>query len=178
MSLEIADGEIDEFADLARHELAAWINQRDRDVAIEHRVFAEDLHEGAGAQLVLPPTSSVDAAAARLAQLRHGGRTPLAEGLTARGWEIEDVTAYRTVRAAPPAAEIREMIKTGGFDAVCFTSSSTVRNLVGIAGKPHARTLIACIGPRTAENPLPADVAGKPAQVHLQGEKLLLQPLT
>ena len=30
---------------------------------------------------------------------------------------------------------------------------------------------------RTAENPLPADVAGKPAQVYLQGEKLLLQPL-
>lgn len=75
----------------------------------------------------------------------------LAEGLRERGWEIEDVTAYRTVRAAPPAANIREMIKTGGFDAVCFTSSSTVRNLVGIAGKPHARTLVACIGPKTAE---------------------------
>lgn len=30
---------------------------------------------------------------------------------------------------------------------------------------------------RTAENPLPAEVAGKPAQVYLQGEKLLLQPL-
>jgi septum site-determining protein MinC len=30
---------------------------------------------------------------------------------------------------------------------------------------------------RTAENPLPADVAAKPAQVYLQGEKLLLQPL-
>ncbi|OBI08021.1 bifunctional uroporphyrinogen-III C-methyltransferase/uroporphyrinogen-III synthase [Mycolicibacter heraklionensis] len=75
----------------------------------------------------------------------------LAEGLRERGWEIEDVTAYRTVRAAPPPAAIREMIKTGGFDAVCFTSSSTVRNLVGIAGKPHARTLVACIGPKTAE---------------------------
>jgi uroporphyrinogen III methyltransferase/synthase len=75
----------------------------------------------------------------------------LAEGLRERGWEIEDVTAYRTVRAAPPPANIREMIKTGGFDAVCFTSSSTVRNLVGIAGKPHARTLVACIGPKTAE---------------------------
>jgi len=75
----------------------------------------------------------------------------LAEGLRDRGWEIEDVTAYRTVRAAPPAAATREMIKTGGFDAVCFTSSSTVRNLVGIAGKPHARTIIACIGPKTAE---------------------------
>ncbi len=75
----------------------------------------------------------------------------LAEGLRKRGWEIEDVTAYRTVRAAPPPAETREMIKSGGFDAVCFTSSSTVRNLVGIAGKPHARTIVACIGPKTAE---------------------------
>ena len=75
----------------------------------------------------------------------------LAEGLRDRGWEIDDVTAYRTVRAAPPPAQTREMIKTGGFDAVCFTSSSTVRNLVGIAGKPHARTIVACIGPKTAE---------------------------
>jgi uroporphyrinogen III methyltransferase/synthase len=74
----------------------------------------------------------------------------LAEGLRARGWEIDDVTAYRTVRAAPPAAEIRDAIKSGGFQAVCFTSSSTVRNLVGIAGKPHNRTVVACIGPQTA----------------------------
>ncbi len=75
----------------------------------------------------------------------------LAEGLRERGWEIDDVTAYRTVRAAPPAAPIREAIKAGGFDAVCFTSSSTVRNLVGIAGKPHARSIVACLGPKTAE---------------------------
>ncbi len=71
--------------------------------------------------------------------------------LTELGWEAEDVTAYRTVRAAPPAAEIREAIKGGGFDAVLFTSSSTVRNLVGIAGKPHAITAIAVIGPQTAK---------------------------
>ena len=37
------------------------------------------------------------------------------------------------------------------FDAVCFTSSSTVKNLVGIAGKPHTRTIIACIGPMAAQ---------------------------
>jgi uroporphyrinogen III methyltransferase/synthase len=74
----------------------------------------------------------------------------LAAGLRERGWEIDDVTAYRTVRAAPPAAEIRDAIKSGGFQAVCFTSSSTVRNLVGIAGKPHARTIVAVIGPQTA----------------------------
>jgi uroporphyrinogen III methyltransferase / synthase len=75
----------------------------------------------------------------------------LVAGLVERGWEVDDVTAYRTVRAAPPAAPIREAIKTGGYDAVVFTSSSTVRNLVGIAGKPHAATVIACIGPATAK---------------------------
>ncbi|MFD4243055.1 putative cobaltochelatase [Streptomyces sp. NPDC058525] len=36
---------------------------------------------GATAELALPPTSSVDAAAARLEQLPTGGRTPLAAGL-------------------------------------------------------------------------------------------------
>ncbi|MEU1527593.1 uroporphyrinogen-III synthase [Nocardia rhamnosiphila] len=93
----------------------------------------------------------------------------LAEGLRERGWEIDDVTAYRTVRASPPPAETREMIKTGGFDAVLFTSSSTVRNLVGIAGKPHARTIVACIGPKTAETAvefgLRVDVQPEVAQV-------------
>jgi uroporphyrinogen III methyltransferase/synthase len=75
----------------------------------------------------------------------------LVAGLVELGWEVDDVTAYRTVRAAPPPAKIREAIKGGQFDAVVFTSSSTVRNLVGIAGKPHATTVVACIGPQTAK---------------------------
>ncbi len=75
----------------------------------------------------------------------------LVAGLVELGWEVDDVTAYRTVRAAPPPAPVREAIKTGLFDAVVFTSSSTVRNLVGIAGKPHAGTVIAAIGPATAK---------------------------
>ncbi|WP_256841565.1 uroporphyrinogen-III synthase [Ornithinimicrobium cryptoxanthini] len=74
----------------------------------------------------------------------------LVAGLIEMGWEVDDVTAYRTVRAAPPAAPVRDAIKGGAFDAVCFTSSSTVRNLVGIAGKPHPNTVVACIGPATA----------------------------
>ncbi len=75
----------------------------------------------------------------------------LVAGLQATGWEVDDVTAYRTVRAAPPPAPVRDAIKSGAFDAVLFTSSSTVRNLVGIAGKPHPSTVIACIGPATAK---------------------------
>jgi uroporphyrinogen III methyltransferase / synthase len=73
----------------------------------------------------------------------------LVAGLKELGWQVDDVTAYRTVRAAPPPAETREALKGGGFDAVLFTSSSTVRNLVGIAGKPHDTTVLACIGPQT-----------------------------
>ncbi|QWC86094.1 uroporphyrinogen-III synthase [Nocardioidaceae bacterium] len=75
----------------------------------------------------------------------------LVAGLIDLGWEVDDVTAYRTVRAAPPPAPTREAIKSGKFDAVVFTSSSTVRNLVGIAGKPHPSTIIAVIGPATAK---------------------------
>jgi uroporphyrinogen III methyltransferase/synthase len=91
----------------------------------------------------------------------------LVAGLVDLGWECDDVTAYRTVRAAPPPAPVRDAIKSGKFDAVVFTSSSTVRNLVGIAGKPHASTVIAVIGPATAktaeEHGLRVDVlASKP----------------
>ncbi|WP_165858001.1 uroporphyrinogen-III synthase [Corynebacterium alimapuense] len=93
----------------------------------------------------------------------------LVDGLLESGWEVDDVVAYRTVRAAPPSAEIRELIKSGGFDAVCFTSSSTVKNLVGIAGKPHQRTVIGCIGPMTAatakEMGLRVDVVPEVAEV-------------
>ena len=91
----------------------------------------------------------------------------LVAGLVDLGWECDDVTAYRTVRATPPPAPVRDAIKSGKFDAVVFTSSSTVRNLVGIAGKPHPSTMIAVIGPATAktaeEHGLRVDVmAAKP----------------
>ncbi|MEV6108452.1 uroporphyrinogen-III synthase [Streptomyces sp. NPDC051940] len=100
----------------------------------------------------------------------------LVAGLKELGWEVDDVTAYRTVRASPPPAETREAIKGGGFDAVLFTSSSTVRNLVGIAGKPHNVTVIACIGPATAktaeEHGLRVDVLAPEPSVHALAEAL------
>ncbi len=94
----------------------------------------------------------------------------LVAGLIDLGWECDDVTAYRTVRATPPPAPTRDAIKTGKFDAVVFTSSSTVRNLVGIAGKPHPSTIIAVIGPATAktaeEHGLRVDVLAPKPDVH------------
>ncbi|MCW2799863.1 MAG: bifunctional uroporphyrinogen-III C-methyltransferase/uroporphyrinogen-III synthase [Aeromicrobium sp.] len=100
----------------------------------------------------------------------------LVAGLIDLGWEVDDVTAYRTVRAAPPPAPTREAIKTGKFDAVMFTSSSTVRNLVGIAGKPHTSTIIACIGPATAktaeEHGLRVDVLAESPSVEVLADAL------
>ena len=72
-------------------------------------------------------------------------------GLTPISRTALDCAAPPVITAAPPPPEIRDAIKSGRFDAVLFTSSSTVRNLVGIAGKPHASTVIACIGPATAK---------------------------
>ncbi len=100
----------------------------------------------------------------------------LAAGLIDMGWEVDDVTAYRTVRAAPPPADTRDAIKSGRFDAVVFTSSSTVRNLVGIAGKPHATTIVACIGPATAktaeEHGLRVDVLAPEPSVEVLADAL------
>lgn len=100
----------------------------------------------------------------------------LVAGLLELGWEVDDVTAYRTVRAAPPPAPTREAIKSGKFDSVLFTSSSTVRNLVGIAGKPHASTIIACIGPATAktaeEHGLRVDVLAEQPSVEVLADAL------
>ncbi|MBI1722411.1 MAG: uroporphyrinogen-III synthase [Gemmatimonadetes bacterium] len=70
-------------------------------------------------------------------------RKALADGLRARGAEVVEVAAYRTVAsgAPPPALE--------GVDAITFTSSSTVRHFVE-SGADFGRAKIVCIGPVTA----------------------------
>ncbi|HEU0130545.1 MAG TPA: uroporphyrinogen-III C-methyltransferase [Mycobacteriales bacterium] len=93
----------------------------------------------------------------------------LVTAVKAKGWAVDEVTAYRTVRAQPPADEVKAAVRNGDVDAVVFTSSSTVRNLVALCGKPHERTLIAAIGPQTAaaarEAGLRVDVESKVASV-------------
>ena len=55
----------------------------------------------------------------------------LIAGLQEMGWEVDDVTAYRTVRAAPPPAPVRDAIKNGTFDAVVFTSGGVIAAVCG-----------------------------------------------
>ncbi|MGH3785279.1 MAG: magnesium chelatase subunit D family protein [Pseudonocardiaceae bacterium] len=73
---------------------------------------------GTEAQLVLPPTSAVDAAAARLCALRTGGRTPLAAGL------LRSAQVLAAERLRDPARRALLVVLTdgrathGGVDAV------------------------------------------------------------
>lgn len=71
-------------------------------------------------------------------------------GLRAKGWAPHDVVAYRTVAAPPPSDEVRRSFAAGEVDAVVFTSSSTVRNLVALLGPPAESVVVAAIGPKTA----------------------------
>ncbi|MDQ0931910.1 putative cobaltochelatase [Streptomyces turgidiscabies] len=63
---------------------------------------------GAGAEVALPPTSSVDAAAARLESLPTGGRTPLGAGLL----KAHDV--LRVERLRDPARRALVVVVTDG----------------------------------------------------------------
>ncbi len=60
------------------------------------------------------------------------------------------------------------------------------RALAGVHGNHDARIFCTCLEPelisiagiyRTTENPLPADVIGKPVQIRLADEKLMIEPL-
>jgi magnesium chelatase subunit D len=72
---------------------------------------------GAAAEVVLPPTSSVDAAAARLDALPTGGRTPLAEGLL-RVAEVLRVESIRDPLRQPLLVVVTDGRATHGADAV------------------------------------------------------------
>ncbi|MBB4933314.1 magnesium chelatase subunit D [Lipingzhangella halophila] len=63
---------------------------------------------GHGAELALPPTSSVDAGARRLRELRTGGRTPLAAGL------LRSAEALRVERVRDPQRRPLLVVVTDG----------------------------------------------------------------
>ncbi|MBD0709953.1 MULTISPECIES: putative cobaltochelatase [unclassified Streptomyces] len=68
---------------------------------------------GRDADLALPPTSSVDAAAARLGQLPTGGRTPLAAGLL-KAREVLRVERLRDPSRRPLLVVVTDGRATGG----------------------------------------------------------------
>ncbi|WP_432558683.1 putative cobaltochelatase [Granulicoccus sp. GXG6511] len=88
---------------------------------------------GADAELLLPPTSSVEAAATRLSEMPHGGRTPLAEGLW-RAAETLRLERIRDPRRRPLLVVITDGRATAGPDAL--TRAYTVADLIRGTGVP------------------------------------------
>jgi uroporphyrinogen III methyltransferase/synthase len=77
----------------------------------------------------------------------EGARPTLADGLRAKGWAVDVRTAYRTV-----AADLDDgaRARLAAADAVTFTSSSTVTNVVGAAGLDALPPVAVSIGPVTS----------------------------
>nr|WP_157530263.1 VWA domain-containing protein [Microtetraspora niveoalba] len=83
---------------------------------------------GPGAELVLPPTSSVEAGAARLRELPTGGRTPLADGLR-RAAEVLRVERMRDPSRRPLLVVVTDGRATAGGDV-----AGAAARLAGTAG--------------------------------------------
>jgi uroporphyrinogen III methyltransferase/synthase len=87
------------------------------------------------------------------------GRDVVARELTAQGADVTEVVAYRTIAVDPArdgGPDVRGLLVEGGLDAVTFTSTSAVENLVRVLGGSQAadllgRVVVACIGPVTAD---------------------------
>lgn len=79
-------------------------------------------------------------------------RDVLARRLSERGAQVCVLPVYETLPNTDLSQDIGRRIREGRFDAVTFTSSSTVRNLVAAVGADALRgVFVACIGPITAE---------------------------
>jgi uroporphyrinogen III methyltransferase/synthase len=76
----------------------------------------------------------------------------LGAGLSAKGWQVDEVVAYRTVDAPPPRAEIAAGLATA--DVVTFLSPSAVSaylRLTDTEGQPLVvPPVVACVGPTTS----------------------------
>lgn len=83
-------------------------------------------------------------------------REVLPEGLRSLGAHVDAVETYQTVKPTVLSEDIIRLFTETSIDAITFTSSSTVTNFAELAGLTDlsdllASTLVACIGPVTAE---------------------------
>lgn len=121
---------------------------------------------GTGAELALPPTSSVEAGAARLEQLPTGGRTPLSEGLL-RAHEVLRVERMRDASRRPLLVVVTDGRATGGPEPV-VRAARAARLL---AGEGTASVVVDC-----EAGPVRLGLAGELAR-ELQGTAITLDEL-
>jgi uroporphyrinogen III methyltransferase / synthase len=96
----------------------------------------------------------LDIGGARFLIPRAQGGSDLRGDLRARGAEVEEVLLYESALPASVDEETLSVLREGGIDVATFASSSSVRNLAALLGDDFEhvrRTVVACIGPVTAQ---------------------------
>ncbi len=114
-----------------------------------HGVLADLVPERSVAESLLdafPPALIGDRVVIARAEL---ARDVLPEGLARLGYDVEILAVYRTMTATPDPSEL-EALRSGGVDAVTFTSASTVNNFCDLVGDlPQPGPTVVSIGPVT-----------------------------
>jgi uroporphyrinogen-III synthase len=126
--------------------------------------------EREGIEVDFQPSRSTGQAMATELPIREGDRvlvirgdlagTGVADGIRGRGADVDDVVAYRTLEAPSTSRPLlRQAVAEGPFDAVVFTSGSTIRGLRSLAD-PDVMDITSipavCIGPETANEAVKA----------------------
>lgn len=153
------------FGRIAHASLDARAFGRSKVAAVGSTTAGLLAHHGIRADLVPAKFTAADVAGAlgrgsgRILLPRAEGAPPdVVDALSSNGWNVREVVAYRNLPAGrdTPGASA---IATRRFDVVTFTSASTVRNFLAVAGTPDTLGLeaggggnraVACIGPVTA----------------------------
>ncbi|MFZ0668266.1 MAG: uroporphyrinogen-III C-methyltransferase [Acidimicrobiales bacterium] len=75
----------------------------------------------------------------------------LAEGLRLKGWTVDEVEAYSTVKAGPNEGVTHHSVtRARGADAVVFASPTAVRSFVSLLERSGIPKIAVCIGATTA----------------------------
>ncbi len=133
------------------------IGSKTREALTQYGVRADLVPEDARAEGIVEALRSELTEGIRILLPRaEVGREVLPGALRKRGAEVDVVPAYRTLPPEPREAErIRALVDPKEIDAVLFTSSSTVQNLVDVLGDGATRQLanvdLFSIGPITTQ---------------------------
>jgi magnesium chelatase subunit D len=122
---------------------------------------------GSGAEVALPPTGSVEAAALRLAALPTGGRTPLAAGLLA-AYDVVRRERLRDPRRRPLLVLVTDGRATGGSGAL-----AEARRAAAFLGSTGVASIVVDCESGLVRLGLAAELAG-----HLGGEHVPMGSLS
>ncbi|TCW86635.1 septum site-determining protein MinC [Burkholderia sp. SRS-46] len=157
------------------------LEARDRRAPSGKAAGDADADMAAAAEAVAAPAPVVAAAPEPVpAALPAGGQTLVIDKPLRSGQQIY---AKGDLVVLAPVSHGAEIIAEGNIHIYAPLRG---RALAGVHGNHDARIFCTCLEPelisiagiyRTTENPLPADVLGKPVQIRLEEEKLMIEPL-